>query len=243
MDRDLLAQWLEEGLSLEAIGRRVGRHPSTVSYWIEKHGLAAANRDRHAARGGIARDVLEQLVAQNLTVREIAAELGRSPATVRHWLRRHELETTRTARIRAKREAGVGERFMATCPRHGPREFIVRGDNTSQCVRCRAEAVSKRRRRVKAMLVAEAGGRCVRCGYDRCPSALQFHHLEPGRKRFGLSSRGVTLSIATLRAEAEKCVLLCANCHAEVEAGVANLLNDPTAPADHSGVARPDGPG
>jgi hypothetical protein len=30
--------------------------------------------------------------------------------------------------------------------------------------------------------------------------------------------RGITRSLARLRAEAAKCVLLCANCHAEVEA-------------------------
>jgi hypothetical protein len=38
-----------------------------------------------------------------------------------------------------------------------------------------------------------------------------------------MSQRGVTLSLARLRAEARKCVLLCGNCHAEVEAGVANI--------------------
>jgi len=38
---------------------------------------------------------------------------------------------------------------------------------------------------------------------------------------FSLSEEGVTRSLARARAEAEKCVLLCAKCHAEVEAGVA----------------------
>jgi hypothetical protein len=70
------------------------------------------------------------------------------------------------------------------------------------------------------VLVAEAGGRCVICGYDRCVAALQFHHLEPSQKAFGLSKRGVTRSIEAARAEAGKCTLLCSNCHAEVEAGV-----------------------
>jgi hypothetical protein len=41
----------------------------------------------------------------------------------------------------------------------------------------------------------------------------------------------MTRSLAILREEARKCVLLCANCHAEVEAGFAFLA----APADIPG--------
>jgi len=73
MQREALETWLAEGLSLEQIGRRVGRHSSTVSYWIEKYGLTAAHQGRHAARGGIPRNALEALVARDLTVREISS--------------------------------------------------------------------------------------------------------------------------------------------------------------------------
>jgi deoxycytidylate deaminase len=99
-------------------------------------------------------------------------------------------------------------------------------------VKCRAEAVTKRRRLVKATLVADAGGRCVLCGYASTPAALQFHHLDPSIKAFHLSHGGVSRSLAAARAEADKCVLLCANCHAEVEAGVATLHD---AAADNAG--------
>jgi hypothetical protein len=84
-------------------------------------------------------------------------------------------------------------------------------------------AVSERRRRIEAMLVAEAGGRCRLCGYDRYPGALHFHHLDPHAKAFGIGGTGTTPSLAKLRQEATKCVLLCANCHAEVAAGVAQI--------------------
>jgi hypothetical protein len=72
------------------------------------------------------------------------------------------------------------------------------------------------------MLVAEAGGACTRCGYDRCDAALHFHHVDAATKSFALSREGVTRSLAEARAEAAKCVLLCANCHAEVESGVSD---------------------
>ena len=64
------------------------------------------------------------------------------------------------------------------------------------------------------------------CGYNRWLAALEFHHLEPEKKSFALSLRGVTRSIAKLREKAKKCVLLCANCHAEVEVGAATLPDD-----------------
>ena len=64
---------------------------------------------------------------------------------------------------------------------------------------------------------------CSLCGYDRNVRALQFHHPDPSLKRIDVSGRGATYSIDVLRAEAEKCVLLCGNCHVEVEAGTARL--------------------
>jgi hypothetical protein len=56
------------------------------------------------------------------------------------------------------------------------------------------------------------------CGYSRCDRALEFHHLDPKAKQFQITSH--TRSLARLRVEAGKCVLLCSNCHAEVEAGI-----------------------
>jgi len=73
---------------------------------------------------------------------------------------------------------------------------------------------------VKQALVEDAGGACALCGYARCASALVFHHLDRDTKSFGLASHGVTRSLARAREETRKCLLLCANCHAEVEAGV-----------------------
>ena len=66
------------------------------------------------------------------------------------------------------------------------------------------------------------------CGYARCIAALEFHHVDPSTKRFPISLKGVARAFDTVRAEAAKCVLLCANCHAEVEAGISIL--PPVAP-------------
>jgi len=98
---------------------------------------------------------------------------------------------------------------------------VLDGRGHFRCRRCRAAAVTRRRRKVKAILVSEAGGRCRLCGYDRSARALHFHHIVPSAKRLEINAKGVSLSIDTLRAEARKCILLCSNCHAEVEDGIA----------------------
>lgn len=109
------------------------------------------------------------------------------------------------------------------CRTHGRTEFVLEGRGYYRCKRCRTQRVMDWRRRTKLRLIAEAGGRCQLCGYDRYGGALHFHHIDPRRKEFGLAARGFTQSIAKQRAEAAKCVLLCSNCHAEVEAGIATL--------------------
>ena len=76
---------------------------------------------------------------------------------------------------------------------------------------------------MKARLVAEAGGACALCGYARYLGALEFHHRDPTQKEFGLAFGGVARSVDRLRAEAGKCVLLCSNCHAEVEGGISSI--------------------
>lgn len=119
--------------------------------------------------------------------------------------------------------AGRPLTMVLECRVHGETEFVERPDGSMRCKRCRSQAVSRRRRKVKAILIAEAGGACILCGYSRSVRALEFHHLDPGAKRFGLSSQGLARSLETMRVEARKCVLLCSNCHAEVEDGLVSV--------------------
>jgi hypothetical protein len=88
-----------------------------------------------------------------------------------------------------------------------------------RCRRCSGEAVLKRKQLIRRLLIVEGGDRCQSCGYDRCRANLHFHRLDPAEKRFGLTS-GNGKSLARFREEARKCVLVCANCHGEIEAGI-----------------------
>lgn len=81
------------------------------------------------------------------------------------------------------------------------------------------KAVAQRRKKMRRMLIEYKGGRCELCGYDKCVDALDLHHRDATTKVFGISSSGLTRSWEKNRAEADKCVLLCANCHREIHAG------------------------
>ena len=116
------------------------------------------------------------------------------------------------------------DRKLIKCARHGLTEFWLEARGIYRCLRCRSEAVARRRRKLKQLLVTAVGGRCSICGYDRCIGALQFHHRDGQLKEFGLAERGLTRSLEAVQAEAAKCVLLCANCHAEVEAGIVKVV-------------------
>jgi AraC-like DNA-binding protein len=162
----------------------------------------------------MSRQQLASLVERGLTIRAMASELAVSPTTVRRRLRKYGLETRRIRRLRATASARAtgARRTVADCPRHGRGTFTRSPTGGFRCLQCRNDAVSRRRRMVKDILVTEAGGACKLCGYNRCSAALQFHHEEPILKAFSISERGVTRALAKAREEARKCVLLCANC-------------------------------
>jgi DNA-binding CsgD family transcriptional regulator len=229
MIREQLEEYLAEGLSLEQIGKLVGRNPSTISYHLKKHGLRPVNQGKHTNKGGIPRDTLRILAASGVPVREIARRLDRSPSTVRYWLNRFGIEAHGVKGNRAKAVAARarGETTVVLrCRHHGETSFYVSPNGDYHCKRCRTERVAQWRRNAKDDLVREAGGRCVLCGYDRCLGALHFHHLDPRTKSFGLAMRGHTKAFHRLLEEAQKCVLLCANCHAEVERGVTEISKE-----------------
>ena len=102
------------------------------------------------------------------------------------------------------------------CPRHGLTEFFYsETEKRYRCKQCRIDSVIDKRRRNKIDLVKYKGGKCVKCGYDKCIDALEFHHIDNEDKDFGISS-GDTKSLETLKKEVDKCILVCANCHREI---------------------------
>ena len=61
------------------------------------------------------------------------------------------------------------------------------------------------------------GGKCSKCGYNKCLEALDFHH-DKGNKEGMISKLTKDFSKQKSLKEVKKCILLCANCHRELHA-------------------------
>lgn len=67
-------------------------------------------------------------------------------------------------------------------------------------------------------------------------AAFEFHHRDAGSKEFAISADGVQRRWERIVAELDKCVLVCANCHREIHAGVRELPGGgPAGLAERSG--------
>lgn len=72
------------------------------------------------------------------------------------------------------------------------------------------------RQALKARAIEHKGGKCQLCKYDKCPAAMVFHHEDPQEKDFNISE---VMSWERILQEIDKCILVCANCHAEIHSG------------------------
>lgn len=130
---------------------------------------------------------------------------------------RHKLYLTPENRDKAKEKSALWRKNNPDKVKLHKKKYYAKGHTKRQLVR----------EQIKSL----AGGCCIVCGYNRCLSALDFHHINPQDKKFGLAQRvSTTINQQTLD-EIAKCVLLCANCHRELHAGLillSSLHPEPT---------------
>lgn len=90
------------------------------------------------------------------------------------------------------------------------------GYKTTLCKKCSLYKSRNSRRRFKQDCIDFLGGRCSICSYNKCPDALEFHHIVPGKKDFSISKFPGTIITDKVIEELSKCRLLCSNCHREL---------------------------
>jgi hypothetical protein len=97
----------------------------------------------------------------------------------------------------------------------------------------------ERARERKEMFIAEMGGKCKICGYDKNPACFDFHHIDPSIKDHEPRHILKNPNLKKIRDELSKCILLCKNCHADLhhpvkQAGViVGRGGDPDIPDDN----------
>jgi hypothetical protein len=164
---------------------------------------------------------LKEFLNSNLSIRQISKLSGSSYSTVRYWLKKYGLSPV----YKQFNIVEYGkERYCPRCKcNKDVTEFYKRRKklhSSSYCRSCSSDKTFERMRKFKEKCVEYKGGSCKNCGYKRCFSALEFHHVNPEHKDFTISHmRKYSFDEITMY-ELDKCVLLCSNCHREVESGV-----------------------
>ena len=166
----------------------------------------------------IPKDKLEQLITEGKTLQEMADLLGCSKSTIKNRLRLYKLKCLSGRSRGICKECGAklhGNQIFycsKTCKTkwflknhsHGP-------NDKNLCYQ------SDRGRKRKFMIIKERGGSCEICGYNKNLAALCFHHKDNSDKVLTLHSRMIgTRSMDVIQEEANKCLILCHNCHMEL---------------------------
>ena len=84
------------------------------------------------------------------------------------------------------------------------------------------ENLKTHRKKIKEELITYKGGECQLCHYNKCNASLDFHHLDPNEKDFGISQNNTYRNIDKMKQEVDKCILVCANCHREIHYKLSN---------------------
>lgn len=113
------------------------------------------------------------------------------------------------------------------CPKCNKKFFMKKNATTRKfCYDCMPEtghSGAQYRKFYKQWGVEYKGSKCQCCGYNNCLDALEFHHLNPNEKDFNISDRNLTYDWEKIKNELDKCILVCANCHREIHAGIKQI--------------------
>lgn len=159
---------------------------------------------------------------QGLSVNKIAKEVGVSKSTVSLWVKSVKISDKQKKQLRkrtflvssrkkgqfSKKRLEMGEeKWTEHCTqRKRKNTFNWRKNNPEKYVNRDVE--------LKIRLLEERGGECLKCNYNKSLGALDFHHRDPNKKEFGIGQ--IHRSYNKMKKEADKCDVLCSNCHREL---------------------------
>jgi len=164
--------------------------------------------------------ILENYINQNLSLNQISKKTGKSLTTVRYWTRKHNLRSKFITFKNKPIEEYDEFRFCYRCGKQVPtKEFYSRRgkpNSSPYCKICTNEQTISRQREIKFNMIKYKGGKCERCGYNKCKAALEFHHKDPSKKDFTIAHAKQRSFNEEMKRELDKCSLLCSNCHREL---------------------------
>lgn len=128
-----------------------------------------------------------------------------------------------TRKIEKYGDSLEGKRYCSDCrqPKIVTDFYRRKNGGFYSCCKICQNRKSDKQKETKLKCVDYKGGKCQRCGYNRCIQALDFHHVSDDKK-FGISTAR-NRRFEDLKVELDKCVLVCAICHRELHAGLWSL--------------------
>ena len=173
---------------------------------------------------GLKKKIIE-LRKEGKSFRKIAEELKCSQSTVSKWCNDVDLGDIGLKNYKELSSLEIEELKVfykthtkkETALKFGVSETTVikHSDKKSKVKVNLLETRLKRRNLIKNKAVDYKGGKCSKCGYDKCKAALDFHHINPEEKDFTIA-KYYNLSWDKIKIELDKCILVCANCHREI---------------------------
>ena len=171
------------------------------------------------------RELLENYIEKGLSIRQIAKEIGKAQTTIRHWLKKYDLKTNHGI----LQNIQYGEyRYCPRCKKEClTSEFYQRTSTrlAAYCKKCANNITTERMIKFKLKCIEYKGGKCIICEYNKYYGSLEFHHLDPKEKEYTISHLRSNGFNDKVRQELDKCILLCSNCHKEVEGGIIIIKN------------------
>lgn len=161
--------------------------------------------------------ILEESVKSGLSTYKIAKLLNSSQTNVRYWLNKYGLKTKPLKRTCITIVNGIKMKHCPKCNNDLSLDNFYGTDKRpihSYCKKCTNDLTISTQQNLKKRAVKYKGGKCCKCGYDKCIAALEFHHIDPSIKDFNISKRYSKME--KVNKELDKCILVCANCHREI---------------------------
>jgi hypothetical protein len=147
--------------------------------------------------------ILKKQIKKGLSTRQIGKSLNKSQSSIKHWLNKYNLKTI---------QSFEKPHLCEDCGEDDPQNFYSR--QKQKCKKCHNKRTAQDGKNKRIKGIELLGGSCQVCGYNKCSSALEFHHIDPTIKDVNYSTmRGWTFS--RIKKELDNCILLCANCHRE----------------------------
>jgi len=194
--KELLEEAVKNSTSIVSTCRYLGLKETKngsydhISKRIQEYNIDISHFYR--GKGLVTKGGLEKLIDDGLTQEQIAKYFSLSETTIRYWLKKYQLYRCN--------KCGTLDKVLFYKSVH------------TTCKKC----MRRRKKGYKIEAVEYKGGKCIKCGYNKCLAALDFHHRDPLEKDPDWRNLLRKRSLESIKSELDKCDLLCKNCHTEL---------------------------